>query len=332
MAVVVVTALDWNDRPVLVTGATGLLGGWLVEELLRRGALVVCLVRDEVPFSRLALDGFDEQVILVRGDIVDQALVERVLGEREIRTVFHLAAQAIVGVANRNPVSTFDSNVRGTWSVLDACRRSPLVEQIVVASSDKAYGAHDTLPYVEDMPLQGVHPYDVSKSCADLISQSYARTWDLPVAITRCGNFYGGGDLNFNRLVPGVIRDLHHGRRPVVRSDGLFVRDYLYVEDGAAAYVASAEALAERPERIGRAYNFSVETPLTVLELVARIQEVMGTDIEPDIRNEVTAEIRAQYLDATRARTELGWEAAVGLDEGLRRTVAWYRSWLGRAR
>jgi len=325
------TSLDWQDRPVLVTGATGLLGGWLVEHLLGRGALVVCLIRDQVPFSRLALDGLDRKVIQVDGDIVDQATVERVLGEREIRTVFHLAAQAIVGVANRNPVSTFDSNIRGTWTVLEACRRSPLVEQIVVASSDKAYGEHEVLPYTEDMPLQGVNPYDASKSCADLISQSYASTWDLPVSITRCGNFYGGGDLNFNRLVPGVIRDLHHGRAPVIRSDGKFVRDYLYAEDGAAAYIATAEALAERPELAGRAYNFSVETPLTVLELVERLQQVMGTDIAPDVRNEVTAEIRAQYLDATRARTELGWAPAVGLDEGLRRTVAWYRTWLERA-
>ncbi len=325
------TSLEWQDRPVLVTGATGLLGGWLVEDLLRRGALVVCVIRDDVPFSRLTLDGLDQKVIRVRGDIVDQALLERVLGEREIRTVFHLAAQAIVGVANRNPVSTFDSNIRGTWTLLEACRRSPLVEQIVVASSDKAYGAHEVLPYTEDSPLQGSHPYDASKSCADLISQSYANTWGLPVAITRCGNFYGGGDLNFNRLVPGVIRDLYHGRPPVIRSDGLFVRDYLYVEDGASAYIASAEALADGPERAGRAYNFSVETPLTVLDLVARIQQVMGTRVTPDVRNEVTAEIRAQYLDATRARTELGWKPMVGLDEGLERTVAWYRSWLDRA-
>lgn len=325
------TSLDWQDRPVLVTGATGLLGGWLVEDLLRRGALVVCLIRDQVPFSRLALDGLDRRVIQVDGDIVDQATVERVLGEREIRTVFHLAAQAIVGVANRNPVSTFDSNIRGTWTVLEACRRSLLVEQIVVASSDKAYGEQHVLPYTEDMPLQGLNPYDASKSCADLISQSYASTWDLPVSITRCGNFYGGGDLNFNRLVPGVIRDLHHGRAPVIRSDGGFVRDYLYAEDGAAAYIAMAEALAERPDLAGRAFNFSVETPLTVLELVERLQLVMGTDIEPDVRNEATAEIRAQYLDATRARTELGWAPSVGLDEGLRRTVAWYRAWLERA-
>jgi CDP-glucose 4,6-dehydratase len=210
--------------------------------------------------------------------------------------------------------------------VLEACRRSLLVDQIIVASSDKAYGDQEQLPYSEDMPLQGVNPYDASKSCADIISQSYARTWDLPVAITRCGNFYGGGDLNFNRLVPGVIRDLHNGRRPVIRSDGQFVRDYLYAEDGAAAYIATAEALAERPELNGRAYNFSVETPLTVLELVDRLQD----QLEPDVRNEATAEIRAQYLDATRARTELGWKPTVGLDEGLRRTVAWYRDWLDR--
>jgi len=326
------TALDWQDRPVLVTGATGLLGGWLVEHLLDSGATVVCIVRDDVPFSRLALDGLEHRVIVARGDIVDQAFVERVLGEREIRTVFHLAAQAIVTIANRNPVSTFDTNIRGTWSVLEACRQSPLVSEIVMASSDKAYGDQPVLPYDEDMPLQGRNPYDASKSCADLITQSYAHAFGVPVAITRCGNFYGGGDLNFNRLVPGVIRDLYRGQAPVIRSDGASVRDYLYVEDGASAYIALAEALAADPALAGRAFNFSVETPLTVLELVERLQAVMGTALTPDVRGEATHEILEQYLDATRARTELGWSPAVGLDEGLRRTVDWYRSWLERDR
>ena len=324
--------MEWRDRPVLVTGATGLLGSWLVDALLEREALVVCLVRDLVPMSRFALEGLQDRVIVAFGDVRDQATLERVLGEREIRTVFHLAAQTIVTIANRNPVSTFETNVAGTWALLEACRRSPLVSEIVVASSDKAYGDQEVLPYSEDTPLQGRHPYDASKSCADLVAQSYATTWGLPVTVTRCGNFYGGGDLNFNRVVPGTIRDVLAGRPPVIRSDGSYVRDYLYVEDGAAAYLTVAEALAADRGLAGRAFNFSLEEPLTVLEMVERILAVMGSDLRPEIRNEVSNEIRAQYLDSSRARTELGWRPIVGLDEGLRRTVEWYRQHLGRHR
>ena len=321
-------ALDWVDRPVLVTGATGLLGGWLVQDLLARGAAVVCAVRDAVPRSRFVVDGLDREVVTVHGDICDQQFVERVLGEHEVRTVFHLAAQTIVTIANRNPVSTFESNIKGTWAVLEACRRSPLVSEIVLASSDKAYGDQPVLPYDEDMPLAGRHPYDASKSCADLIAQSYAHTWGVPVCITRCGNFFGGGDLNFSRLVPGVIRDVVDGRAPVIRSDGLSTRDYLYAEDGAAAYIHTAAALASDRSLIGRAYNFSIETPMTVLDMVDRILDVMGSSLRPDVRNEASNEIRAQYLDARRARTELGWAPTVGLDDGLRRTVAWYEGHL----
>ena len=325
-------AIDWRDRSVLVTGGTGLLGPWLIEDLLARGARVVAVVRDEVPDSRYVAAGLAERAITVAGDVCDQALLERALGEFEVRTVFHLAAQAIVGIANRNAVSTFESNVQGTWSLLEAARRSPLVEQIVVASSDKAYGDQPVLPYTEDMPLLARNPYDVSKACADMIAQSYAEAWDVPVCITRCGNFYGGGDLNFNRLVPGVVRDLLHGRRPVIRSDGTFVRDYIYVEDGVSAYVHTALALAARGDLAGQAFNFSLEQPLTVLELVDRLQDAMGTSLEADVRNEASLEIHAQYLDATRARDELGWKPAVGLDEGLRRTVGWYRDHLGMPR
>lgn len=324
--------MEWRDRPVLVTGATGLLGSWLVDALLEREALVVCLVRDLVPMSRFALEGLQDRVIVSFGDVRDQATLERVLGEREIRTVFHLAAQTIVTIANRNPVSTFETNVAGTWALLEACRRSPLVSEIVVASSDKAYGDQEVLPYSEDTPLQGRHPYDASKSCADLVAQSYATTWGLPVTVTRCGNFYGGGDLNFNRVVPGTIRDVLAGRPPVIRSDGSYVRDYLYVEDGATAYLTVAEALAADRGLAGRAFNFSLEEPLTVLEMVERILAVMGSDLRPEIRNEVSNEIRAQYLDSSRARTELGWRPIVGLEEGLRRTVEWYRQHLGRHR
>ena len=321
----------WLDRPTIVTGATGLIGGWLVRRLVEQGSDVVCLVRDWVPQSELARNGLLETVKVVRGDVRDQSLLERTLGEYEIDTVLHLAAQTIVGIANRNPVSTLETNVGGTWALLEACRRSPLVKQIVVASSDKAYGDHDKLPYSESSPLQGRHPYDVSKSCADLIAQSYATTYDLPVAITRCGNFYGGGDLNWNRLVPGTIRSVIRGERPVIRSDGQYVRDYFYAEDGAAANMILAEALETRPELRGQAFNFSNETQLTVLELVDRLLALMDSTLEPDIRNEATNEIRHQYLDATRAREALQWKPEFTLDEGLRRTIDWYKAFLETA-
>jgi CDP-glucose 4,6-dehydratase len=322
----------WKDRPTLVTGATGLVGGWLVRRLLAAGADVVCLVRDWVPQSQLIRGRLVERVKLVRGDVCDQALMERVLGEHEIVTVFHLAAQTIVGIANRNPVSTFEANIQGTWSLLEAARRSPLVKQIVLASSDKAYGDQEHLPYDENTPLQGTHPYDVSKSCSDLIAQAYAVSYKLPVAITRCGNFYGGGDLNWNRIVPGTIRSILRGQRPVIRSDGKFIRDYFYVEDGSHAYTTLAEALAERPELAGQAYNFSNEIQVTVLELVRRILTHMKSDLEPEIRNEASNEIIHQYLSAAKARRELKWSPLFDLDGGLTATIAWYKEFLADGR
>lgn len=319
----------WRDRPVFVTGASGLLGSWLVRRLLGAGADVVCLVRDWVPQSELVRGGLLDSVKVVRGDVRDQETVERALGEYEIDTVIHLAAQTIVGIANRNPVSTFESNVAGTWTLLEACRRSPAINSIVVASSDKAYGEHKLLPYNEDAPLVGRHPYDVSKSCADLIAQAYAATYDLPVAVTRCGNLYGGGDLNWNRIVPGTIRSVLRGQRPVIRSDGKFVRDYFYVEDGAAANMSLAERLGSDPSLKGQAFNFSNETQVTVLELVERILKLMDSDLEPDVRNEAMNEIRQQYLSAEKARSVLGWRPLFTLDEGLRATIAWYRDFFG---
>jgi CDP-glucose 4,6-dehydratase len=319
----------WRDRPVFVTGASGLLGSWLVRRLLRAGADVVCLVRDWVPQSELVRGGLLDNVKVVRGDVCDRETVERALGEYEIDTVIHLAAQTIVGIANRNPVSTFESNIAGTWTLLEACRRSPTIKSIVVASSDKAYGEHEQLPYNEDAPLVGRHPYDVSKSCADLIAQAYAATYDLPVAVTRCGNLYGGGDLNWNRIVPGTIRSVLRGQRPMVRSDGQFVRDYFYVEDGAAANMTLAERLASDPSLKGQAFNFSNETQVTVLDLVARILKLMDSDLEPDVRNEAVNEIRRQYLSAEKARTLLEWQPLFTLDEGLRATIAWYRDFFG---
>lgn len=318
----------WKDRPVFVTGGTGLVGSWLVQRLVQAKAQVVCLVRDWVPQSELVQSGLLEQVIVVRGDVCDQALLEKALGEYEIDTVIHLAAQTIVGIANRNPVSTFETNIQGTWALLEACRRSPLVKQIVVASSDKAYGDQKQLPYDENTPLQGQHPYDVSKSCADLISHTYALSYNLPVVITRCGNFYGGGDLNWNRIVPGTIRAILRNQRPIIRSDGNFVRDYFYVEDGAEAYMWLAEKLAQNPALAGEAFNFSNELQITVLELVQRILNIMGSNLEPDVKNEASNEIRHQYLSAAKARQLLDWQPRFNLEEGLQHTIRWYADFL----
>jgi len=319
----------WPDRPTLVTGATGLVGGWLVKRLVKSSADVVCLVRDWVPQSELVQAEVIDKVKVVRGDVRDQALLERVLGEYEIQTVIHLAAQTIVTIANQNPVSTWETNVQGTWALLEACRRSPKVKQIVMASSDKAYGDSDNLPYDEETPLRGRHPYDASKSCADIISQTYAASFNLPVVVTRCGNFYGGGDLNWNRIVPGTIRSVIRGQRPIIRSDGQYVRDYFYVEDGAVAYMLLAERLAEDENLAGRAYNFSNETQITVQEITERILRLMGSDLKPDVRNEASNEIRHQYLSAARAQRDLNWKPLFTLDEGLKRTIDWYRSFLG---
>jgi CDP-glucose 4,6-dehydratase len=318
----------WRDRPVLLTGATGLLGGWLTERLVAAGAEVVAVVRDWVPQSELVRSRAIERVRVVRGDVRDRDLLERAIGEYQTDTVIHLAAQAIVGTANRNPISTFETNIQGAWNLLEACRRSPGVRSIVLASSDKAYGDRDQLPYTEDAPLEGRHPYDVSKSCADLIAHTYAKTYGLPVAITRCGNFYGGGDLNWDRIVPGTIRSILRGQRPVIRSDGSFIRDYFYVEDGAAAYMLLAEQLYNRPELRGVAFNFSNEIQATVLDLVNRILRAMGSPLEPDIRNEAGNEIRHQYLSAERARRMLHWSPLFTMAEGLDRTIAWYREFL----
>ncbi|MDQ3665019.1 MAG: GDP-mannose 4,6-dehydratase [Acidobacteriota bacterium] len=314
----------WQDRPTFVTGATGLLGSWLVRRLLEHGADVVCLVRDWVPQSELVRSGLSQQAKIVRGDVCDPQLLERVLGEYEIDAVFHLAAQTIVSIANRNPISTFETNIRGSWLLLEACRRSPTLKSLVMASSDKAYGDHEVLPYDESAPLQGQHPYDVSKSCADLIARTYAVTYGLPVVITRCGNFYGGGDLNWSRLVPGTIRSVLRGQPPVIRSDGQYIRDYFYVEDGAAAYMLLAEQLAFKPQLRGEAFNFSNELQVTVLDLVRRILTLMGSDLQPEIRNEASNEIRHQYLSAAKARELLDWSPLFALDQALEQTIRWY--------
>lgn len=303
----------------------------MVTTLADLNASVVALVRDRLPAATPGAVALD-RAVQVTGNLEDQPVLERLLGEYEVRTVIHLAAQSQVGVANRNPVATFDSNIRGTWVLLDAARRCPSVEQVVTASSDKAYGSQPILPYTERQPLAGINPYDVSKACADLIAQSYSRAFGLPVAITRCGNFFGPGDLNWNRLVPGTVRSLLLGERPVIRSDGRMVRDYLYVLDGVFAYLRIAEAMAAGLPVSGEAFNLSLEQPLTVLELVARIQNVMGTDLPPDVRAEAINEIDHQYLSSAKARDMLGWAPRFSLDQGLAATVEWYRSFMGPER
>lgn len=320
----------WKDRNVLVTGATGLLGSWMTGALAAKGANATCLVRDWVPQSYLLTAGTFEKVNVVRGELEDYFTVLRAINEYEIETVFHLGAQTIVGTASRSVLSTFEANIKGTWNVLEACRAcSRLVKRVIIASSDKAYGAHKELPYKEDTPLQGHYPYDVSKSCADLLALSYFHTYRLPVGITRCGNLYGGGDLNFNRIIPGTIKSALLNQRPIIRSDGKFVRDYFYVEDAVEAYLDFAEQM-DRPELHGEAFNFGTETPLTVLAVVGTILKLLGCqDLQPLILNEATHEIREQYLDCAKARDHLQWRARYSLEEGLAKTIDWYCCHLG---
>jgi CDP-glucose 4,6-dehydratase len=317
----------WNERPVAVTGATGFLGSHLSAALAALGARVVVLVRDTVPFSAIR-DGWWPKVSIVTGPVEDQSLMERMLGEYDVATVFHLAAQTQVGVANRNPVPTYEANVRGTWALLEAARRSSTVRQIVTASSDKAYGEQTVLPYTEDMPLLATNPYDVSKACSDLIAQSFARVHDVPVVVTRCGNFFGPGDTNWERLVPGTTRLLLNGHRPVIRSDGTMTRDYLYVVDGVLAYLQLAEAISEDPTLKGEAFNFSTESPLSVLQLVEMLQAATGTELEPDIRATARHEIPHQYLSTAKARKMLGWQPRHTMEKAIAESVDWYREFL----
>ncbi|MBO9998482.1 MAG: GDP-mannose 4,6-dehydratase [Cyanobacteria bacterium SID2] len=318
----------WQDRSVLVTGCTGLLGSWMTQELISRGANVVGLVRDWVPQSRLFSEGLSQKITTVYGCIEDLAVLERAINEHEIDTVFHLAAQTIVGVANREPLGTFEANIKGTWNVLEACRRVGGVSRIVIASSDKAYGDQEILPYDETTPLQGEHPYDVSKSCADLISRTYYVSYGLPVCITRCGNFYGGGDLNFNRIVPDTIRSTLRDKPLQIRSDGTFIRDYFYVKDGVLAYLHLAEQM-DREEIWGEAFNFSNELQIPVIDLVRKILKLMGKPhLEPIVLNQAKNEIKHQYLSAEKARKLLDWSPQYTIDEALLETIEWYTHFL----
>lgn len=320
----------WKNRRVFVTGCTGIVGSWLTLALLDAGADVIGLIRDRVPLSNLHLLGADQRIISVDGDIADAPLIERVLNEYEIEIVFHLAAQPLVRLANRAPVGTFEINIRGTWLLLEACRVSPTVKRIVVASSDKAYGDQDVLPYIEDAPLQGRHPYDVSKSCADLITQTYANTYSLPVSITRCGNIYGGGDLNWDRIVPGTMRSVLRSESPIIRSDGTPLRDYLYVDDIVDGYLRLAECLGDQ-SLYGQAFNFGMDDPKSALDIARAIIAISDhPELEPTVLNQATHEIGKQYLSSVKAHRVLGWSARHSLEDGLRKTLAWYREFLMR--
>jgi len=319
----------WRDKRVFVTGATGIVGSWLAEALVKSGAYVVALVHDWDPQSDLIRTGLINQLHAVTGALEDYATLERAINEHELDTVFHLGAQPIVTVANRSPLPTFETNIRGSYNLLEACRvHKDMVKRVVIASSDKAYGDSNVLPYTEDMPPLGRHPYDVSKSCTDLLAQAYWHTYQLPVGIARCGNIYGGRDLNWSRIVPGTIRSILENRAPIIRSDGTYIRDYIYVKDAVQGYIDLARAV-DRPEVRGEAFNFSSESHVSVLEIVNIIRRLMGReDLEPIILDEVRAEIKDQYLSSEKARKLLGWEAHYTLERGLLETIEWYKNFL----
>jgi len=326
----------WNHHPVLVTGAQGFIGSWLVERLLEEGARVVATRRDVDPRSRFRREGIEKRCDVVEVDVLDGKKLASILQEHQVRAVFHLAAQPIVPIANRSPLSTYESNVRGAYTVLESCRAAREggmpIERIVVASTDHAYGAHDALPYREDFALRAVYPYDVSKACTDMIARCYADTYELPVAVTRLANTYGGGDRNWSRIVPETARAIARGKRPVIRSDGTPERDFLYVRDAVEVYLAVARSL-DRRELWGRAWNAGRGKPVSVLELVRRLIAVSGKRVDPEVRGKGTphGEIDRQYLDSTAIRSELGWLPRWTLDRGLAETYAWYEGQLKSA-
>jgi CDP-glucose 4,6-dehydratase len=325
------SATYWSDKRVLVTGASGMVGSWLTQWLVESGAHTVAFIADTDPQSELVRSGTINKVSVVNGRLENYDDIERAINNHEVDSIFHLGAQPIVGAADRAPRHTFESNIQGTWNLLDACRvLSPLVKRIVVASSDKAYGTQPILPYTEDMSMNGDHPYEVSKSCTDLISTTYARTYGTPVTIARCGNIYGGGDLNWNRIVPGTFRSLLRGEQPVLRSDGTFVRDYLHVDDIVSAYLTLGEQ-TDKPEFAGQGFNFSDESPLTVMQIYKAICEAAGRkDTEPQILNAASSEIKDQFLDSTKAHNVLAWRASVTLEDGLKKSFDWYRNFFVR--
>ncbi len=319
----------WNNKSVLVTGATGLVGSWLVRDLLQKGVRVTALVLDSDPSSQLIRSGDYNHISVVNGDLRNYKDVSRAVFANECTDIFHLGAQTIVGTALQDPISTFESNIQGTWNVLEAARQSNgVIKSVVVASSDKAYGSSDQLPYLENFPLHGDGPYDVSKSCTDLIAQSYGSTYGVPVTIARCGNIYGGGDLNWSRIVPGTIRDLLSNNRPILRSDGTFVRDYVHVDDVVSAYLRLSE-VSQTKNLHGEAFNFSRDEPLSVLDLYREISmTVRGKYVEPDIQNIANSEIKDQHLNSDKAHSVLAWNSSITLQSGLEKTFEWYKTYL----
>jgi len=316
----------WKDKHVFVTGCTGLLGSWLVHYLLKNNAHVIGLIRDELPNSNLTRLNLKDKITIVRGNLEDPLLINRVMSEYEVSVIFHLAAQTLVTVANSDPISTFEANIKGTWNILEAARHSKFVKQVIVSSSDKAYGEKDKLPYREDDALHGLHPYDVSKSCADLISQTYHNTYGLPVCVTRCGNLYGGGDLNFSRIIPGTIRSAIFNETPIIRSNGKYIRDYFYVEDAVDALMTLVEKMQDSKIH-GNAFNFSSGIHLNVLELVELILNSMEKRLKPRILDQVKHEIKDQYLSIDKAKKMLSWKPKFGLEAGLKRTIGWYEEY-----
>ncbi len=323
----------WANRTVFVTGATGFVGSHLVRHLVAQGARLVCLQRNANSLNRLDLFDLQPHVKLIEGSVEDLPLIEKTLNEYKIDTVFHLAAQAFIRVANRSPLSTFESNIRGTYCLLEACRGSASVKRIVVASSDKAYGTHERLPYREDFELRGLFPHDASKVCADLLARSFANTYDMPVAVTRFANIYGPGDLNLSRLVPATIISVLRGEAPIILSDGTPLRDFVYTDDVARGYLLLAENIEENA---GEAFNFGSGEPIQVLDLVQRIIKLAGKadELAPQVilKTKIEHEIDATYLSAEKAATRLGWRPEVNLDEGLQKTIKWYRSNLNQLR
>jgi CDP-glucose 4,6-dehydratase len=317
----------WNNRTAFVTGATGFVGAHVAQKLVEAGARVVCLQRDGVRANSLDLFDLRRRVTVINGSVEDFALIERTINEYEIEAVFHLAAQAIVGAANRSPISTFEANIRGTYALLEACRLSPLVKRVVVASSDKAYGTHQDLPYTEDYPLHGLFPYDASKACTDILARSYAHSFATPVAVSRFANIYGPGDMNLSRIIPGTIISVLRDQPPVIRSDGTPIREFVYVDDVANGYLSLAEKI---DEVIGEAFNFGAGEQVTMLDLVERIIKLSGKNLRPNVllQRKIEREIDAQYLSSEKVEKRLGWRAKTGLDEGLRLTMEWYREHL----
>ncbi len=315
----------FNDKSVFITGASGLIGSWLVKDLLDKKAQITCLIRDYVPNSMFFSEGLDKKVNIARAELEDLYSIERIINEYEPEIVIHLGAQTIVGIANNSPMGTFNSNIKGTLNLLEACRlHDKTVKSVVVASSDKAYGEQKQLPYTEESPLLATNPYDVSKSCTDMLARSYALTYNLPITISRCGNFFGGGDLNFSRIVPGTVKNAYFGKNPIIRSNGKYIRDYIYVKDAVNAYLTLAEKTQTLSLR-GEAFNFSNEVQLTVLELTNKILHLMNKEnLKPIIKNEAKNEILNQHLSSKKAKKILDWESKWKIEDGLKETIDWY--------